>query len=198
MQSLFNFTTIESCFNRLIYVILFIFHSLHLYVILFCFRSFTLCFPLFPWMRVEFSTTSDAEMKISNLQMSTATFQPHHHHHHHHNHHRAHLPEEPHLPLNFGIKRSKKEAKLLQQKMDHLARINIHLQGKTLAVSQPTSLHFNSYSNSTYLYNATVLPFFSTTLRMYNTKTTQMWSKIINLDVSRVCKFIFLNKCIKL
>lgn len=39
------------------------------------------------------------------------------------------------MQLNSGLppvgqKRSKKQAKLLQQRMEHLARINIHLQGK--------------------------------------------------------------------
>lgn len=71
-------------------------------MILFCF--FFLLFLL------EFAPEIESEMEIASLQLNNGLQQ---------------LPSQ-----TFIQKRSKKQAKLLQQKMEHLARINIHLQGK--------------------------------------------------------------------
>lgn len=70
---------------------------------------------------LEFSTGIETEMKIASLQLNNAGLQP-----------TSIQPTSTTMhQQNFNQKRcSKKEAKLLQQKMEHLARINIHLQGK--------------------------------------------------------------------
>lgn len=66
---------------------------------------------------LEFPTgVVESEMKIASLQLNAGALQP--------------PPPQPSHQQAFNQKRSKKEAKMIQQKMEHLARINIHLQGK--------------------------------------------------------------------